>query len=60
MNKEIGEFIMVIFTIILMIIGFGLYSKTSDIKKNECISKGGKVIESYLGFYEKCVIGEIE
>ena len=52
------EFIAMISFILFVIIFFTIMFVFSNWRKNQCIKKGGYVIENNLGIMEKCVIGD--
>ena len=57
MNKDLIQGILFLLVIILIPIGVYSYKNISDNKKDNCLAKGGYVVEDYLGFYDYCVIG---
>lgn len=50
-----NDFFILIVFIIVCFIAMILFSNW---RKNECIKKNGKVVETNLGIMEKCIIGE--
>lgn len=56
MNKELINGLSGLLLIIMIIIGIYFYKNISDNKKDNCLAKGGYVVEDYLGFYDYCVI----
>lgn len=54
------DFIGIISFILFIIIFFTIMVVFSNWRKNQCIKKGGYVIESNLGIMEKCVLGDKE